>query len=218
MTTVRPRRARRDGRSAGSRRTSAAEAAGDWKPLADMYTEDATYGWNYGPQAGFHGRRPRRDPRTRARAGDGRPRRVAVPVPAVRRSTSAPVTSSACGSRSRIATRDDGEPLRGSRHRRQLVPLRRRLPVVLAARLLRLRQRLGTVRRDDHRTTHCPTGMQQRIQRSISGDAAAGLVPCRHSRRFRCGEPETRTPIVVRGALARATWPCWCPSCCCAGS
>ncbi len=23
---------------------------GDWKPLADFYTEDATYGWNIGPK------------------------------------------------------------------------------------------------------------------------------------------------------------------------
>ncbi|QCQ90263.1 nuclear transport factor 2 family protein [Rhodococcus sp. SGAir0479] len=30
-----------------------AEAAGDWKPLADFYTEDATYGWNYGPTQDF---------------------------------------------------------------------------------------------------------------------------------------------------------------------
>ncbi|MQY31541.1 nuclear transport factor 2 family protein [Nocardia aurantia] len=30
-----------------------AEAAGDWRPLADMYTEDATYGWNYGPTQEF---------------------------------------------------------------------------------------------------------------------------------------------------------------------
>ncbi|ATQ30964.1 hypothetical protein CS378_20970 [Rhodococcus ruber] len=30
-----------------------AEAAGDWKPLAEMYTEDATYGWNYGPKDDF---------------------------------------------------------------------------------------------------------------------------------------------------------------------
>lgn len=29
------------------------EAAKDWKPLADMYTEDATYGWNYGPDTEF---------------------------------------------------------------------------------------------------------------------------------------------------------------------
>ena len=27
-----------------------AEKAGDWKPLADFYTDDATYGWNIGPK------------------------------------------------------------------------------------------------------------------------------------------------------------------------
>lgn len=27
-----------------------AEEAGDWKPLAEFYTEDATYGWNIGPK------------------------------------------------------------------------------------------------------------------------------------------------------------------------
>ena len=30
-----------------------AEAAGDWCPMADLYTEDATYGWNYGPEHEF---------------------------------------------------------------------------------------------------------------------------------------------------------------------
>ena len=30
-----------------------AEAAGDWKPMADLYTEDATYGWNFGPKEHF---------------------------------------------------------------------------------------------------------------------------------------------------------------------
>lgn len=30
-----------------------AEAAGDWKPMAELYTEDATYGWNYGPTTDF---------------------------------------------------------------------------------------------------------------------------------------------------------------------
>ena len=30
-----------------------AEAAGDWKPMADLYTEDATYGWNYGAHTDF---------------------------------------------------------------------------------------------------------------------------------------------------------------------
>lgn len=27
-----------------------AESAGDWTPLAEFYTEDATYGWNIGPK------------------------------------------------------------------------------------------------------------------------------------------------------------------------
>lgn len=30
-----------------------AEAAGDWKTLAELYTPDATYGWNYGPENEF---------------------------------------------------------------------------------------------------------------------------------------------------------------------
>lgn len=29
------------------------EAAGDWKPLSAFYTDDATYGWNYGPKRDF---------------------------------------------------------------------------------------------------------------------------------------------------------------------
>ncbi|MEV0062114.1 nuclear transport factor 2 family protein [Nocardia sp. NPDC050718] len=29
------------------------EAEGDWRPLAQYYTEDATYGWNYGPTQEF---------------------------------------------------------------------------------------------------------------------------------------------------------------------
>ncbi|WP_063041683.1 nuclear transport factor 2 family protein [Nocardia pseudovaccinii] len=29
------------------------EAEGDWRALAEFYTEDATYGWNYGPKQEF---------------------------------------------------------------------------------------------------------------------------------------------------------------------
>lgn len=29
------------------------EEIGDWRPLAEMYTEDATYGWNIGPHQDF---------------------------------------------------------------------------------------------------------------------------------------------------------------------
>ena len=30
-----------------------AQDAGDWKPMSEMYTEDATYGWNIGPHEDF---------------------------------------------------------------------------------------------------------------------------------------------------------------------
>lgn len=30
-----------------------AEAAGDWRPMAELYTPDATYGWSYGPDTEF---------------------------------------------------------------------------------------------------------------------------------------------------------------------
>jgi len=29
------------------------EETGDWRPLAELFTEDATYGWNFGPQEDF---------------------------------------------------------------------------------------------------------------------------------------------------------------------
>ncbi len=73
------RRASRRWSSAGSRPTATGEAAGDWKPLADMYTEDATYGWNYGPTTDFMAI-GRGDPRAGARRRDGRPGRVGVPA------------------------------------------------------------------------------------------------------------------------------------------
>ena len=38
------------GSSDGWRPTANAERKGDWKPLADFYTDDATYGWNIGPK------------------------------------------------------------------------------------------------------------------------------------------------------------------------
>lgn len=30
-----------------------AEVAGDWRPMAELYAPDATYGWNYGPEHEF---------------------------------------------------------------------------------------------------------------------------------------------------------------------
>ena len=57
----------------------AAEAAGDWKGLADFYTDDATYGWNIGP-AKTSVRRYRRDPERRTGSGDVRPGGLELPV------------------------------------------------------------------------------------------------------------------------------------------
>ena len=101
-------------------------------------------------QGELHGRGPRRDPRHRPRPGDGRPRRLGVPVPGDR-------DRRGQGPRRRLLAPDrrrhprGRHPLRGGRHRRQLVPLRRQLPVVLAARLVRLRQRRVGLPGDDHR-------------------------------------------------------------------
>ncbi len=59
----------------------AGEAKKDWQHMAELYTEDATYGWNVGPQRRVHGRGPRADPRDRPRPGDGRPGGLDLPVP-----------------------------------------------------------------------------------------------------------------------------------------
>ena len=59
-----------------------AERKGDWRGLADFYTDDATYGWNIGPKEDVMCRRHRRNTRDRPRSGDGRPGGLALPVPA----------------------------------------------------------------------------------------------------------------------------------------
>ena len=58
-----------------------AQEAGDWQPMAEMYTEDATYGWNIGPHEEFMavGRDEIRDIALGTR--DGRARRLDLPVP-----------------------------------------------------------------------------------------------------------------------------------------
>ena len=57
------------------------EAKKDWRHMADLYTEDATYGWNVGPNDEFMAVGRERDPRDRARAGDGGARGVDLPLP-----------------------------------------------------------------------------------------------------------------------------------------
>ncbi len=58
-----------------------AQDAGDWRPMADMYTEDATYGWNIGPHEEFMavGRDEIRDIALGLR--DGRAGRLDLSVP-----------------------------------------------------------------------------------------------------------------------------------------
>ena len=59
----------------------AGEAKKDWKHMADLYTEDATYGWNVGPNDEFMavGREEIREIALGPR--DGRARRLDLPVP-----------------------------------------------------------------------------------------------------------------------------------------
>ena len=111
---------------------------GDWEPLGEFYAEDAIYTWNNGAEARVRRARARRDPPLRVRHRDGRPREVDLPLRA--RADRRPEGR---GDR-RLAPDRAGEAgrrhaLRDRRHRRLLVPLRRQLPVGLAARLLRPR-------------------------------------------------------------------------------
>ena len=95
-----------------------AEAAGDWKPMAELYTPDATYGWNYGPDTDFMAVGRERDPRAGPRRRDGRPRRLAVPVPGdPHRRGQGPGRRLLEAGRRRHPCRRP--PLRGGRHRRQ---------------------------------------------------------------------------------------------------
>ena len=59
----------------------AGEAKKDWRHMADLYTEDATYGWNVGPYDEFMAVGRERNPGDRARSRDGRARRLELPVP-----------------------------------------------------------------------------------------------------------------------------------------
>ncbi len=121
-----------------------AEAAGDWKPMAEFYTEDAEYTWNLGPNEDFvaRGRQQIRDwvlgtemeglegwqyPYDRVLIDDKQGEVVAF------------------WRQVAPASRPDGSALRDPRRRRVVVPLRRRLPLGMAARFLRLRQRDGAL-------------------------------------------------------------------------
>ena len=58
-----------------------AQVAGDWRGMAELFTVDATYGWNMGPHEDFMavGRDEIRE--DRPRDGDGRSRWLDLPLP-----------------------------------------------------------------------------------------------------------------------------------------
>ena len=93
-------RAGGDGRAVARRPTATPRRPATGRPMADMYTEDATYGWNSGPTSEFMavGRDEIRD--IALGAGDGRPRRVGVPVRGDPHRRAARARSSASGARS----------------------------------------------------------------------------------------------------------------------
>ena len=151
-----------------------AEEAGDWKPMAEMYTEDATYGWNIGPNEEFMavGRDEIREHRARPR--DGRPRRLDLPVPEGPDRRRSRARSSACGSRSPTppgptARHYEIAGLGGSWFRYagnfQWSWQRDFFDVGNAT---------AALHRDDQGRHAAPTGMQQRMERATSGERLPG--------------------------------------------
>ena len=165
------RRAGRDGGPVAGRQPPAQEA-GDWRPMADMYTEDATYGWNIGPNEEFMavGRDEIRDIALGLEMGglDG----WTYPYQKVlidRRQ------GEIIGLWKQIADADSPRrlALRDRRARGQLVPLRRRLAVVLAARLLR-RGNATALFIEMIKADTLSDGMRRRIERAASGELLPG--------------------------------------------
>ena len=113
---------------------------GDWSPLGDFYTDDALYSWNNGPRHEFVARGPQQIVDwvlgTEMEGLEG------WEYPYVRKLIDDSQDEVVVFWR-QIApsTGPNGEPLRDPRHRRLVVPLRGRLQVGLAARLLRPHER-----------------------------------------------------------------------------
>jgi hypothetical protein len=125
-----------------------AEASGDWRSLADCFTEDATYGWNFGPKEHFMavGRDEIRDIALGQEMGGLSGWQYPYEEMIIDETKGHVV-----GFWRQVGRRHPRGRLvlRGARHRRQLVRLRRRPAVGLSARLVRLRQRRLAVPGDD---------------------------------------------------------------------
>ena len=119
-----------------------AETGGDWKPLADFYTDDATYGWNIGPKEDV------------MCVGIGEIRDIALGLemeglegwvyPYQKVLIDDKIGEIVGFWKQIVRPRSDGTQRRDLRHRRQLVPADRQTTEPadrVAARLLRLRPR-----------------------------------------------------------------------------
>jgi len=170
----------------------AGEAEKDWRHMADLYTEDATYGWNVGPNDEFMA------------VGREEIREIALGLEMAglegwtypyQKVLIDEQQGEILGLWKQVA---DAKKADGTNYEiagwGQLVPLRRELPVVVAARLLRRRQRRGRLPGDDRDGTLLP-GMQQRIERAMSGERLPG-----HYRSARRPSDSGRCPRVPNAA------------------
>ena len=169
------------------------EAKKNWHHMADLYTEDATYGWNVGPNDEFMavGREEIRADRPRARDGGARGLDLSVPKGADRRPAGR--GARACGSRWPTPPGPTAPPYEIAGLGGIVVPLRRRLHMVLAARLLRRGQRRRHVHGDDQ-GRHAPARHAAAHGAGHVGRAVAGALP-----------PRRRARWFVGGAAGRLT-------------
>ena len=153
------------------------EAKKDWRHMADLYTEDATYGWNVGPNDEFMA------------VGREEIREIALGLEMAglegwtypyQKVLIDDQQGEVIGLWKQVAdaTRSDGTELRDRRPRRQLVPLRRQLPMVVAAGLLRRRQRRCHLHGDDQ-GRHAPAGHAAAHGARHGRRAPAGPFPTR---------------------------------------
>ena len=179
------------------------EAKRDWHHMADMYTEDATYGWNVGPNDEFMvvGREQIREVALgsrwpASRAGPTRTRRCS--------STRLRARSSDCGSRWPNATRADGTNyeiagLGGSwfRYAGNFLWSWQRdfFDVGNAGALFMQMIRDGTLL----------PGMQQRMERAMSGERLPGPLRAWARHRSACGRCPKGRRAGRLGPSARAT-------------
>ena len=151
------------------------EKAGDWRPLADFYTADATYGWNIGPKEDV------------MCVGIDEIRDVALGlemeglenwVYEYQKVLIDEKQGEIVGFWKQIVNKTDGTQRRDLRHRRQLVPAQRTTSLLIEW------QRdffdFGHVAKMFGKLIESgdlSAGMQKRIERSVAGEKLPGYYP-----------------------------------------